>query len=121
MTDPEAAFRELVQLGQEIDAHADRYEFEIRAERQRQVDKHGDQSSLPDGTGLRGDRWTANHTRLKCDVAAREGNVTWRHILDEEVAEAYAESDPVKLRAELVQVEAVARAWREAIDRREAA
>lgn len=42
----------------------------------------------------------------------------WLHILREEVAEAFAETDPVALRGELVQVAAVAVAWAEAIDRR---
>lgn len=44
----------------------------------------------------------------------------WRHILDEEVAEALAETDPERLRAELVQVAAVAVQWIEALDRRAA-
>jgi hypothetical protein len=43
---------------------------------------------------------------------------TWADILLEEVFEAMAEVDPAKLRAELVQVAAVAVAWCEAIDRR---
>jgi hypothetical protein len=43
--------------------------------------------------------------------------LTWADILEEEIAEALAESDPVKLRAELVQSGAVIVAWIEAIDR----
>jgi hypothetical protein len=39
-------------------------------------------------------------------------------VLDEEVWEAFAESDPAKLRAELVQVAAVAFRWIEALDAR---
>lgn len=51
--------------------------------------------------------------------AARRREVTWPHILIEEVAEAVAVvHDPAKLRAELVQVAAVAVAWIEALDRR---
>jgi malonyl CoA-acyl carrier protein transacylase len=49
---------------------------------------------------------------------AADGTLTWSHILGEEVAEAVAESDVVKLREELVQVAAVAVAWIECIDRR---
>lgn len=48
----------------------------------------------------------------------KAGPVTWAAILAEEVGEALQEDDPVKLRAELVQVAAVACAWVEAIDRR---
>ncbi|HYF53037.1 MAG TPA: hypothetical protein VEA41_02135 [Salinarimonas sp.] len=44
--------------------------------------------------------------------------MTYSQILAEEVAEALAESDPMLLRAELVQVAAVAVQWVEAIDRR---
>lgn len=43
---------------------------------------------------------------------------TWLLIALEEVFEALAESDPAKLRAELVQSAAVHVAWIEAIDRR---
>lgn len=60
----------------------------------------------------------ASIARKECQRAARQGEVTWLKILREEVAEAFAETDPVKLRAELLQVAAVAVAWIEAIDRR---
>lgn len=53
--------------------------------------------------------------------ACERGEPTWDHILLEEVAEAMdecARGDTVALRAELVQVAAVAAAWVEAIDRR---
>jgi hypothetical protein len=56
--------------------------------------------------------------REACQMATADGRVTWRHILTEEVYEAFAESDPTKLRAELVQVAAVAVQWIQAIDRR---
>ncbi|HEY5482806.1 MAG TPA: hypothetical protein VIK31_03205 [Propionibacteriaceae bacterium] len=42
---------------------------------------------------------------------------TWLDIALEEVAEAFAECDPSRLRAELVQAAAVLVAWIEAIDR----
>lgn len=45
-------------------------------------------------------------------------HTAWDGILLEEVYEALAESDPAKLRAELIQVAAVAVAWVQAIDRR---
>lgn len=43
---------------------------------------------------------------------------TWLLIALEEALEAFSETDPVKLRAELVQLGAVVVAWIEAIDRR---
>lgn len=69
---------------------------------------------------------TAYHARSACDGAARIGQCTWAHILVEEVAEAIeagCESQQGRasvdaLRAELVQVAAVAVSWIEAIDRR---
>jgi hypothetical protein len=72
----------------------------------------------PDGTGLPYDTETAEAARERCQQSAAMGTVTWREILFEEVWEAMAEADPVKLREELVQVAAVALAWVEAIDRR---
>jgi hypothetical protein len=89
---------------------------EITAERQRQDARWGEQNH-PDGTGL----WyaaQAEYERTRTNNAAADGNLTFRHVLAEEVAEAFAESDPAALRAELVQVAAVAAAWIEAIDRR---
>ncbi|WP_211367964.1 hypothetical protein [Microbacterium rhizomatis] len=52
------------------------------------------------------------------DARASSGDLTWRDILLEEVFEALAESDPAKLRVELVQVSAVAVKWVRMIDRR---
>lgn len=97
---------------------------EIAAERRRQDEKWGEQNH-PDGTGPRVPyagrlcfmEEAARDARLKC-----KGNTpaqdNWRDILLEEVFEALAEADPVKLRVELVQVGAVAAQWVEAIDRR---
>lgn len=106
---------------------------EIAAERAMQDAKWGEQNH-PDGTAT---NWVdqirpafgwdstmseAEHTarlaRHDCQRAARRGEATWLKILREELAEAFAESDAVKLRAELIQVAAVAVAWVEAIDRR---
>jgi len=53
------------------------------------------------------------------DLRVQRGEpATWEMILLEEVWEALAETDPVKLRAELIQVAAVAVAWVEDIDSR---
>ena len=66
----------------------------IREERERQIDKWGDQNHKPD--------------------------LTWLAILSEEVGEVakglLEEDSPLHIREELVQVAAVAAAWIEAID-----
>ena len=96
---------------------------EVMQERDRQDAKWGQQNH-PDGSGDEpGSRLRAlqaDHAREVCQKHAAEGTVTWLDILREELAEAFAESDPAKLRAELIQVAAVAVAWVEAIDRRTA-
>ncbi len=97
---------------------------DVVAERGRQEEKWGQQNHR-DGTGARVEvvpLWDAvdfaEWAKHDTDSNARAGGVTWRHILLEEVAEAFAESDPDLLRAELAQVAAVAVRWMEAIDRR---
>jgi hypothetical protein len=91
--------------------------IEIDAERSTQDLKWGEQNH-PNGTGIGlQDLIRADNARIACDLAAKEGNLTWKHILHEEVLEAFAENDPAKLRAELMQVIAVGVAWVEAIDR----
>jgi hypothetical protein len=93
---------------------------DICAERDRQDQKWGKQSH-PDGTGegvCPGFKATAEKLKAATAYAAQEGRLTWRHILKEEVAEAVAESDRARLRAELVQVAAVAVAWIEDLDGR---
>jgi hypothetical protein len=93
---------------------------EVAAERVRQDAKWGEQNH-PDGTGMNYQRALAEEERRTCQAAFRNGRGTWRHVLAEEFFEAMAEKDPAALRAELVQVAAVAAAWIEAIDRRQAA
>lgn len=93
--------------------------MEVYAERERQHAKWGEQNH-PNGTAYPNAETAismADSARRHCDMAFRHGGGTWRHILDEEIYEAYAEVDPVKLREELVQVAAVTVAWIEAIDR----
>ena len=112
---------------------------EIGAERVRQDQKWGEQNH-PDGTGpdssplgrirqIHADG--KGHSKLfahgmaamakqATDEAAEAGTLTFADILLEEVFEALAESDPAKLRTELIQTAAVATQWVEAIDRREA-
>lgn len=90
---------------------------EVFQERVRQDNKWGEQNPA-DGTGGPGRADDANQAKRFCDDSFKAGKGTWAAILGEEVAEAFAESDPVKLREELVQCAAVCSAWIEAIDRR---
>lgn len=89
---------------------------EVDAERHRQHAKWGEQGH-PSGTDASW-RTSADWVRQQVEKAAREGRVTFLDILQEEVLEVFAETDPARLRAELVQVAAVAVQWIEAIDRR---
>lgn len=100
---------------------------EIQAERLAQDEKCGEQNH-EDGTvqidrldSQPLQRWTfhAVNQRNRTNLRALDGDLAWSDILAEEVAEAFAETDPVKLRTELIQVAAVAVAWVECIDRRE--
>lgn len=90
--------------------------LDVVDERIRQERKWGQQNH-PDGTARPGDRKMADAARVICQANPPETD-NWRDILEEEVHEAYAESDPSLLRAELIQIAAVAVAWAEAIDRR---
>ena len=102
---------------------------QIRDERARQKTKWGEQNHA-DGTGrgtqplmgicsdTTGATVLADLATFSTETATELGLVTWRNILLEEVFEALAESDPAKLRTELIQVAAVAAQWAEAIDRR---
>ncbi|HET6916630.1 MAG TPA: hypothetical protein VFH56_11125 [Acidimicrobiales bacterium] len=97
---------------------------EVSEERVRQDAKWGEQNHF-DGTGHdpTGFIQVRHHidpddARTDCEASFSRGRGSWRHILTEEFAEAMAEADPGRLRAELIQVAAVAVAWVEAIDRR---
>jgi hypothetical protein len=90
--------------------------IEVEIERVRQDRKWGIQNH-PDGTNkCYAD--LAAISKERTEVAAKGGNLTWRHILEEEVFEATSEVDPTKLRNELLQVAAVAVAWIECLDRK---
>ncbi|MEU0370609.1 hypothetical protein ABZ070_10150 [Streptomyces sp. NPDC006283] len=92
----------------------------IDTERQAQLAKFGDQKH-PDGTSNDPtSRLMRDSARFLCELAAQRGDVTWARILDEECREVMAETDPAKLRAELVQVAAVCAAWIHDLDRRAA-
>ncbi|WP_051734993.1 MULTISPECIES: hypothetical protein [Streptomyces] len=89
---------------------------ELDAERGRQLQKWGDQRHR-DGTNLANDGWAA-HAKAQCQNAADEDRLTWAHILQEEFTEVMAETNPARLRAELIQVAAVCAAWVSDLDRR---
>lgn len=84
---------------------------------QNQIDKWGVQHH-PDGTGSESDKRLADVAKALTDNAAKHGGLTWKLILDEEVKEAFAESNAVSLRAELEQVAAVAISWIRDLDNR---
>lgn len=89
----------------------------IDAERARQLAKFGDQRH-PDGTSGHNFAKVADAARRSCQKAAQNDTLTWFHILREEFWEAMAETDPAKLRAELLQIGAVCAAWIYDLDRR---
>lgn len=95
------------------------------AEEVRAQDRKWGPQDWPDGTDPK-QLWVfdgateqmANALRAACDRHAQDGCVTWLDIAAEEMFEAFAEDDPTKLRAELIQVAAVITNWINAIDRR---
>lgn len=89
----------------------------IEAERLKQDKTWGEQNH-PAGTGSPSQTIVAIEARAACEQAAADGSLTWAHILGKEVCEALAEGDYARLRAELLQVAAVAISWIEAIERR---
>jgi len=96
---------------------------EVQQERERQNAKWGIQDHR-DGTcegpgGAKTARQHADSAKSICNQFAKVKQVTWSHILTEELMEAYAETDSTKLRTELIQVAAVATQWVECIDRRQ--
>ncbi|WP_406324080.1 hypothetical protein [Streptomyces niveus] len=88
---------------------------DIKRERDAQDAIFGVQD-LPYGTGGQFTR-QADEARRLCDRAFDRGEGTFRHVLLEEVYEAMAETDPIPLRAELIQAGAVIVKFIEAIDR----
>lgn len=95
--------------------------YDIAIERQRQLDKWGDQS-LPDNTGPL-EALPQGYTYLETLERVRQfndlyNNPTWDYVLLEEVMEALSEKKRANLRQELVEVAAVCVSWVEDIDRK---
>jgi hypothetical protein len=57
--------------------------------------------------------------RVGYERADATGRLTWMHLVREEVAEAFQESDETRLREELLQVAALCQSWARAIDARQ--
>lgn len=108
--------------------------LEVREERARQFTRYGSNGDLRDGTGPRiawlGQELDPDEHKaaeelerdFRTDYVAfehYEGAPTWMHLVREEVAEAFMESDPRRLRAELLQVAALAVSWIEKLDARQ--
>lgn len=89
---------------------------EVIAEVDRSIRLHGDQRHLPIGGGRYQDQAAATRSRMITDTNARLGLVSWQDILREEFHEAFAETEPLKVRAEMIQVAAVALKIIDAID-----
>lgn len=103
--------------------------LQVREERARQFAQYGDNSDLEDGTGplkpwlspLRQSAAYEIERELRKEYLNHEaahGKPTWMHLIREEVAEAFMEDDPARLRAELLQVAALAVSWIEKLDAR---
>lgn len=92
---------------------------EIDNERQRQDTKWGEQNHpiLNPLKRMVNNKKAADWFRHGCDKAAKDGTISFQHILLEEVYEVFAEDDSAKQRAELIQVAAVAIQMIERIDR----
>lgn len=92
---------------------------EIDCERRRQDAKWGEQNH-PMNTDTH--HWIyvslAKDAKKSCEVAAKEGSLTWFDILFEEFCEVFAERSLEKQREELIQVAAVAVQMIEYIDRK---
>ena len=102
---------------------------EVGAERSAQFARYGTNEALEDGTG-KSSRWLApasDKPAVSVERLFREdyetyersaGAPTWMHLIREEVAEVFMESDTDRLREELIQVAALAVSWVEKIDAR---
>ncbi len=92
---------------------------EFQYEMYRAIAKYPDCVHLPNGTPAHPlAEWTETQTRDRCNQAYAEGRLTHRHILDEEVAEAFASKTDEHLRKELVQCGAMILKWVLDIDSR---
>jgi hypothetical protein len=100
-----------------IRQHLERLLSEIASERLQQITNWPDCEHLPDGTGgVAVRQWSMEIAKHACDRAYREGEITHAHVFEEEAMEVLAETDPEKLREELIQVMAVCAKWVKDLD-----
>lgn len=105
-----------------ITAHTKDVLDAIFRERERQDARFGEQNHpLVSTSGQRSAANFVDYARKCCDEDAVAGTLTWQVILNEELYEALAETDPTKRREELVQLAAVVVAAIESEDRAAAA
>ena len=78
----------------------------IQQERRRQDAKWGEQN-LPIKNPWYEYEELANEAKSICETCLEDGSISWHEILQEEVAEVFAEDDPKKQAEELIQVAAV--------------
>lgn len=101
----------------------------VMAERHGQVARYGLNGECADGTGpevewLHGTGVNLDlRTAEEIEAAFRHeyekhGFPDWMRLIREEVAEAFKESDPARLKEELIQVAALCVSWVESLDRR---
>ncbi len=92
---------------------------QVSAERELQIGRWGEQHRADD-TGGEQLRAEAEQATALCQAAEANiaGGAGWRLVLGEQVAAAFAETDPAALRSKLVQVAAAAVAWIEDLDSR---
>ena len=100
----------------------------VLEERRIQEARYGEANkTLESGSGP-DTRWLAPYTGDSAELIQRRlrreyedfedevGEVTWVHLVREEIAEAFQESDPTRLAEELVQVAALCVSWVERLD-----
>lgn len=75
-------------------------------------------TNIPDGTGGADAVAFCVLAQDACSRAEKDGTLTWRLLAEEEAAELFAETDPLKIRAEAAQLGAVCAAWIRALDER---
>jgi hypothetical protein len=98
---------------------------EVGLHRSEQRARYGTNDDLVDGTGpqvqwllpIAFHRAAVTEKMLRGEYEQHE-RPTWMHLVREEVAEAFMESDPARLREELIQVAALCVSWVETLDAR---
>ena len=102
---------------------------DVLRERQSQIRQYGLNEDLQDGTGPN-TRWLGPFTGLSAtdvekdlradyeDFEEEVGQVTWVHLLREELAEVVCEDDPEALYGEVLQLTALGLSWLEKLNSR---